>query len=58
MDYLHTDFKNLTDVEYDPNKNNNLWKDENLYKYHENTQLFDPRSQPFSYFYVTVSGQI
>jgi len=29
-----------------------------MYKYHENNTDFDPRSQPFSFFYVTVSGQI
>lgn len=34
------------------------FKDENMYKYHENTQSFDPLVQPYSYFYVTISGQI
>jgi predicted RNA-binding protein with RPS1 domain len=34
------------------------FKDENMYKFHENTQSFDPQIQPFSYFYVTIMGQI
>ena len=29
-----------------------------MYKYHENTQTFDPVVQPYSFFYLTVSGQI
>jgi len=29
-----------------------------MYKYHENTQDFDPKTQPYSYFYITVAGQI
>ena len=33
-------------------------KEENYYKYHENVQEYDPRGQPYSYFYITVMGQI
>lgn len=33
-------------------------KEENYYKYHENVSHFDPRGQPYSYFYITVMGQI
>jgi len=33
-------------------------KEENYYKYHENVAQFDPRGQPFSYFYITVMGQV
>ena len=29
-----------------------------MYKYHENTQTFDPVVQPYSFFYLTISGQI
>ena len=29
-----------------------------MYKYHENTNEYDPQSQPFSYFYVTIAGSI
>ncbi len=29
-----------------------------MYKYHENTQEYNPQTQPYSYFYVTISGQI
>lgn len=36
----------------------NKLKEENYYKYHENVQEYDPRGQPFSYFYITVMGQI
>ena len=47
----------VSDVEYDAN-NADKFKDENMYKYHENTQEFDPHTQPFSYFYVTIGGSI
>ncbi len=47
--------KKAGQVEFDPN-NADKFKDENMYKYHINTQEFDPKTQPFSYFYVTVSG--
>lgn len=33
-------------------------KEENYYKYHENLGNYDPRGQPYSYFYITVMGQI
>ena len=33
-------------------------KEENYYKYHENVSYYDPRGQPYSYFYITVMGQI
>ena len=33
-------------------------KEENYYKYHENVAHFDPKGQPFSYFYITIMGQI
>ena len=36
----------------------NKFADENLYKYHPNTERFVPAKQPFSYFYVTITGQI
>ena len=29
-----------------------------MYKYHDNTQVFDPKTQPYSFFYVTIAGQI
>ena len=31
-------------------------KEENYYKYHENLAHYDPRGQPYSYFYITVMG--
>ena len=31
-------------------------KEENYYKYHENVSHYDPRGQPYSYFYITVMG--
>ena len=33
-------------------------KEENYYKYHENVSHYDPKGQPYSYFYITVMGQI
>ena len=33
-------------------------KEENYYKYHENMSEYDPRGQPYSYFYITVMGQV
>ena len=29
-----------------------------MYKDHENTQTFAPEVQPYSFFYVTIAGQI
>ena len=29
-----------------------------MYKFHENTSEFEPKSQPFSFFYLYVQGQI
>ena len=49
--------KNVDQLEYDPN-NAEKFKDENMYKYHPNTQPFDPKAQPFSYFYITITGQM
>ena len=37
-------------------ENEDKFKDENMYKYHENTQVFDPSTQPYSFFYVSVQG--
>ena len=47
----------IEQVPYDHN-NADKFKDENMYKYHTNSQEFDPKFQPFSYFYTTISGQI
>eukprot|EP00494_Astrolonche_serrata_P004923 UN04938 len=33
-------------------------KVENFYEYDPSLMTFDPAAQPFSYFYVSVSGQI
>ena len=33
-------------------------KEENYYKFHENMSNYDPKGQPYSYFYITVMGQI
>ena len=29
-----------------------------MYKYHDNTQAFNPSQQPYSFFYVTIAGQV
>lgn len=57
QNYMRQKGTKVADVEYDPN-NAEKFKDENMYKYHENTQEYDPQTQPFSYFYVTLTGQI
>ena len=31
---------------------------ENFYTYEDSNQVYDPRVQPFSYFYLTIAGQI
>ena len=33
-------------------------KEENYYRYHENLAHYDPRGQPYSYFYITAMGQV
>ena len=33
-------------------------KEENYYKYHDNLQIYDPKGQPYSYFYITLMGQV
>ena len=52
-----TQYGKLEEQEFDED-NPNKFKDENMYKYHDNTQRFDPIVQPYSFFYVTISGQI
>ena len=56
-DYMRENNKSLNELQYDQN-DPDRFKDENLYKYHENTKPYDASIQPFSYFYVTVCGQI
>lgn len=51
-------FKNLDDDDEDDLNMDNKLKEENYYKYHENVQQYDPRGQPYSYFYITLMGQI
>lgn len=34
----------------------NKLKEENYYKYHENVLEYDPRGQPYSYFYISCMG--
>ena len=46
----------LEEREYEPDLEQK--RDDNMYKYHDNTQVFDPKTQPYSYFYVTIAGQI
>ena len=56
--YMGANKENKLDaLEFDED-NPKQFEDENMYKYHENNTDYDPKSQPFSYFYVTVSGQI
>ena len=57
VDYLRKHYTNPEELKHDENKPDQF-KDENMYKYHENTQVFDPIVQPYSFFYVTVAGQI
>ena len=58
MDYTYTrsrfpdeEVKRLEDEDRKDQENN-------TYLYHENLQSYDPHGQPYSYFYVTVSGCI
>lgn len=50
-------FMDLDDDDNGKDLQNEL-KEENYYKYHENVSHYDPRGQPYSYFYITVMGQI
>ena len=55
--YMAENGAKVEELEYEedhPDK----FKDENMYKYHENTQTFEPSVQPYSFFYITVTGQI
>ena len=56
-DYMRSKYPKLEEREYDA-ANEDQFKDENMYKYHENTQAFDPITQPYSFFYLTIAGQI
>lgn len=57
MDYMRKNYAKLEDQVYEE-ENPDKFKDENMYRYHENTQTFEPSVQPYSFFYVTVVGQI
>ena len=57
VDYLQSHYAAKLDDKYDEN-NPDKFKDENMYKYHENTQPFNPVVQPYSFFYITITGQI
>ncbi len=54
---MRTNYKNVETLEYEKD-NEDKFKDENMYKYHENTLDFDPTIQPYSFFYLYVQGQI
>jgi len=41
--------------EQDDQANEDL-KEKNIYKYHDNITSYDPKRQPYSYFYLTVTG--
>lgn len=56
-DYLRQQYTQDKELEYDP-ADTDKFKDENMYKYHDNTQPFEPGVQPYSYFYITLAGQI
>lgn len=53
------EFEMNHDIDVDDNDDLNFdekLKEENYYKYHENLAHYDPRGQPYSYFYITVMG--
>ena len=52
---MRGNYAKLEDQKYDPD-NPEKFNDENMYRYHENTQTFDPSVQPYSFFYLTISG--
>ena len=49
--------KRPEEMPYDP-ENQEKFGDENLYKYHDNIQKFNPSTHPYSFFYVSIAGQI
>ena len=53
---MQKDYTKIEDKEFDPELEEK--RDDNMYKYHDNTQMFDPKTQPYSFFYVTITGQI
>ena len=55
--YMRNQFQKPEEIKYDP-QDENKFKDENMYKYHDNTQAFNPSQQPYSFFYVTIAGQV
>ena len=57
VDYMRVNYGKPEDQVYEED-NPGKFKDENMYRYHENTQTFDPAVQPYSFFYLTVTGQI
>ena len=57
QDYMQREYANPETLQYEKD-NEDKFKDENMYKFHENTQEFDPKIQPFSFFYVYVQGSI
>ena len=56
-DYMRKQYPKPDEVLFDPD-DKKQFKDENMYKYHDNTQKFDPQTQPYSFFYVSIAGQI
>ena len=57
QEYLRLEYPDVNTLEYNK-QNEDKFKDENMYKFHENTQEYNPAAQPFSFFYVYVQGQI
>ena len=43
QDYMRSKGVKVDELEYDPN-NADQYKDENMYKFHQNTQEYDPQT--------------
>lgn len=56
FDHFQKNYGNFDEQDMD-DEHDDL-KEQNVYKYHDNITNYDPKRQPFSYFYLTVSGQI
>jgi len=57
MDYFQKNYGEI-DAEGEKEFDDDALKEENFYRYHDNVSPYDPKGVPYSYFYVTVMGQV
>jgi hypothetical protein len=58
MDFTKEKFTDEDLQQQEENQDMLHMKENNYFTFHENMQHYDPKGQPFSYFYVTIMGQI